>query len=90
MHTWIRPVHVLPVIALQNVCLLLQFKEPMIVLLLASGLVSICMGQYDDAVSISVVSRNFFFFPDSRIFISIDFLWSRVKRDLALACKLFY
>ena len=35
-----------------------QFKEPMIVLLLASGLVSICMGQYDDAVSITVVSRN--------------------------------
>lgn len=31
-----------------------QFKEPMIVLLLASGLVSICMGQYDDAVSITV------------------------------------
>lgn len=31
-----------------------QFKEPMIVLLLASGLVSVCMGQYDDAVSITV------------------------------------
>ena len=34
-----------------------QFKEPMIVLLLASGLVSVVMGQYDDAVSITVVSR---------------------------------
>lgn len=33
-----------------------QFKEPMIVLLLASGLVSVTMGQYDDAVSITVVS----------------------------------
>ncbi|PFX20921.1 Calcium-transporting ATPase type 2C member 1 [Stylophora pistillata] len=31
-----------------------QFKEPMIVLLLASGLVSVIMGQYDDAVSITV------------------------------------
>ncbi|XP_057291118.1 calcium-transporting ATPase type 2C member 1-like isoform X1 [Hydractinia symbiolongicarpus] len=31
-----------------------QFKEPMILLLLASGFVSICMGQYDDAVSITV------------------------------------
>lgn len=31
-----------------------QFKEPMIVLLLASGLVSVAMGQYDDAVSITV------------------------------------
>ncbi|KAJ7376668.1 ATPase, P-type (transporting), HAD super, sub IC [Desmophyllum pertusum] len=31
-----------------------QFKEPMIVLLLASGLVSVTMGQYDDAVSITV------------------------------------
>ena len=35
---------------------LFQFKEPMIVLLLASGLVSVTMGQYDDAVSITVVS----------------------------------
>ena len=33
----------------------LQFKEPMILLLLASGLVSVCMSQYDDAVSITVV-----------------------------------
>lgn len=31
-----------------------QFKEPMIVLLLASGLVSVTMGQFDDAVSITV------------------------------------
>ena len=27
-------------------------------LLLASGLVSVCMGQYDDAVSITVVSNS--------------------------------
>eukprot|EP00794_Sanderia_malayensis_P018780 gene18780-20671_t len=31
-----------------------QFKEPMILLLLASGLVSVLMSQYDDAVSITV------------------------------------
>ncbi|EDO35616.1 predicted protein [Nematostella vectensis] len=31
-----------------------QFKEPMILLLLASGFVSICMGQFDDAFSITV------------------------------------
>ncbi|CAH3141856.1 unnamed protein product [Porites lobata] len=31
-----------------------QFKEPMIVLLLASGVVSIIMGQFDDAFSITV------------------------------------
>lgn len=31
-----------------------QFKEPMILLLLCSGIVSICMGQYDDAMSITV------------------------------------
>ena len=36
-----------------------QFKEPMIVLLLASGVVSIIMGQFDDAFSITVVS-NFY------------------------------
>ncbi|XP_066929181.1 calcium-transporting ATPase type 2C member 1-like [Clytia hemisphaerica] len=33
---------------------LMMFKEPMIILLLVSGFVSICMGQYDDAVSITV------------------------------------
>ncbi|KAK3716112.1 hypothetical protein QZH41_019645, partial [Actinostola sp. cb2023] len=31
-----------------------QFKEPMILLLLASGFVSVCMGQFDDAFSITV------------------------------------
>ena len=36
-----------------------KFKEPMIVLLLASGLVSVSMGQYDDAVSITVVSIDY-------------------------------
>ena len=36
-----------------------QFKEPMIILLLASGLVSVIMGQYDDAVSITVVCTSF-------------------------------
>lgn len=34
----------------------IQFKEPMIVLLLASGVVSVCMKQFDDAISITVVS----------------------------------
>jgi len=33
---------------------LYQFKEPMIMLLLASGCVSVLMGQYDDAISIAV------------------------------------
>ena len=33
----------------------------MIVLLLASGLVSVIMGQYDDAVSITVVSSIYLF-----------------------------
>jgi len=31
-----------------------QFKEPMIILLLASGIVSVTMQQYDDAISITV------------------------------------
>lgn len=31
-----------------------QFKEPMILLLLASALVSVCMKQFDDALSITV------------------------------------
>lgn len=35
---------------------LLQFKNPLILLLLASALVSVCMKQFDDAVSITVVN----------------------------------
>lgn len=31
-----------------------QFKEPMVLLLLGSALVSVCMGQYDDALSITL------------------------------------
>lgn len=31
-----------------------QFKEPMILLLLASALVSVFMGQFDDALSITI------------------------------------
>lgn len=34
-----------------------QFKDPMILLLLASAFVSILMKQFDDAVSITVVSE---------------------------------
>lgn len=31
-----------------------QFKEPMILLLLGSALVSVSMGQFDDAISITI------------------------------------
>lgn len=34
-----------------------QFKDPMIMLLLASAFVSILMRQFDDAVSITVVRK---------------------------------
>lgn len=34
----------------------LQFKNPLILLLLGSAFVSVCMKQFDDAVSITVVS----------------------------------
>jgi hypothetical protein len=37
-------------------CVLCQFKNPLIMLLLASALVSVGMRQFDDAVSITVVS----------------------------------
>lgn len=33
----------------------LQFKDPLIMLLLSSAFVSICMKQFDDAISITVV-----------------------------------
>ncbi len=36
----------------------MQFKNPLIMLLLASALVSVLMGQYDDAISITVVSLS--------------------------------
>jgi magnesium-transporting ATPase (P-type) len=38
------------------VFVLFQFKNPLIMLLLASALVSVGMRQFDDAVSITVVS----------------------------------
>jgi len=38
--------------------LLFQFKEPLILLLLASALVSAIMRQLDDAISITVVSSG--------------------------------
>ncbi len=34
----------------------LQFKDPLILLLLASAFVSVVMQQFDDAISITVVS----------------------------------
>lgn len=37
--------------------LCLQFKDPLIMLLLVSALVSVIMKQVDDAVSITVVSK---------------------------------
>lgn len=36
--------------------LFFQFKNPLILLLLGSAVVSVCMRQFDDAVSITVVS----------------------------------
>ena len=36
-----------------------QFKNPLILLLLGSAFVSICMKQFDDAVSITVVSKSY-------------------------------
>lgn len=33
-----------------------QFKNPLLQLLLLSAIISICMGQYDDAISITLVS----------------------------------
>ena len=34
----------------------MQFRDPLIMLLLASAFVSVCMRQIDDAISITVVS----------------------------------
>lgn len=45
----------------------LQFKNPLILLLLASALVSVCMKQFDDAVSITVVNIKFI----NKIYISV-------------------
>lgn len=39
----------------------LQFKNPLIMLLLASAVISILMHQFDDAVSITVVSTLLYF-----------------------------
>lgn len=41
----------------ENVVFFFKFKDPMIMLLLASAFVSILMKQFDDAVSITVVRR---------------------------------
>lgn len=38
-----------------------QFKNPLIQLLLASVIISVVMGQYDDAISISLVSGSWQF-----------------------------
>lgn len=58
-----------------------QFKEPMIVLLLASGVVSIIMGQFDDAFSITVVSNR------GNSLIKLDLV--SLTRNLAV-CSQFY
>lgn len=39
-----------------------SFKDPLILLLLGSALISVIMGQIDDAISITVVSLLFIFF----------------------------
>ena len=36
---------------------MVQFKEPLNLLLLSSALISVLMGQYDDAFSITLVRR---------------------------------
>lgn len=41
----------------ENEVFFFKFKDPMIMLLLASAFVSILMKQFDDAVSITVVRR---------------------------------
>ena len=51
--------------------IIFQFKEPMILLLLASGIVSVIMGQLDDAISITVV-RNMFTVYGIYIYIYIE------------------
>lgn len=38
-----------------------QFKNPLIMLLLASAVISVLMHQFDDAVSITVVRKNISF-----------------------------
>jgi len=46
-------------IKIKCVVVYLQFKDPLILLLLASASVSIFMQQFDDAISITVVSTSF-------------------------------
>lgn len=51
-----------------------QFKNPLILLLLGSAFVSVCMRQFDDAVSITVVSvDNFFIRNLSRFYFYMNF-----------------
>lgn len=47
----------LSVVLLNRCSVSLQFKNPLIMLLLASAVISVVMHQFDDAVSITVV-RN--------------------------------
>ena len=42
-----------------NVIYLFQFKNPLILLLLGSAVVSVFMRQFDDAISITLVSDYF-------------------------------
>ena len=44
------------------VCFHFQFKNPLIMLLLASAVISVLMHQFDDAVSITVVRKNIYIF----------------------------
>lgn len=45
-----------------------QFKNPLIILLLASASVSVLMKQYDDAISITVVSTFIQYFVSNMIY----------------------
>ena len=46
-----------------------QFKDPLIGLLVGSAVISIIMGQYDDAVSISIGNVHYIFDEKARIFV---------------------
>ncbi len=55
-----------------------QFMEPMIGLLIASALVSIVMGQFDDAVSISTVgSPILYIFRSGNSYCCYSWVYSR-------------
>ena len=46
-----------------------QFKDPLIGLLVGSAVISIVMGQYDDAVSISIGNVHYIFDEKAHIFV---------------------